>query len=164
MRKTDSLDERKEYLPGHPSSEVELRELGFSPLSLELRRYVNIPDGVGCEWDLIGAVPEFPGHYLFTVEEEALINVTYAGLTGHLWMVTKGRLPNSGGARGGQRYGRPSHAGGTRQRINVLVAEQLRLGCRVRHWLRPLAQAVIADGNLSDALVRGEDGSSLAGN
>ena len=48
-----------------------------------------------------------------------------------LWMVTMGRLPGSGGARGGQRYGRPRHAGETRQRVSILIAEQLRSG---RAW------------------------------
>ena len=57
-------------------------------------------------------------------------------------MVTKGRLPD-GRARGGQRYGRPKHASVTRERINVLAAEQMRLGRTVRHWVRPLS---IGDG------------------
>lgn len=62
--------------------------------------------------------------------------MTYVGRTEHLWMVTKGQLPGSGG-RGGQRYGRPQHAGATRQRVNILIAEQLREGRSVRHWVRP---------------------------
>jgi hypothetical protein len=32
------------------------------------------------------------------VEDDHQIRVTYVGLTGHLWMVTMGRLPGSGGA------------------------------------------------------------------
>ena len=88
-------------------------------------------------------VPDAPGLYAFTVEDEHQVRVAYVGLTGHLWMVTKGRLPGSGGARGGQRYGRPRHAGGTRQRVNILIAEQLRTGRVVRHWVRPLPAAVL---------------------
>jgi hypothetical protein len=68
------------------------------------------------------------------------MSVAYVGLTEHLWMVTKGRLPGSGGARPGQRYGRPKYAGITRKRVNVAIAEQLRSGRTVRHWLRPITE------------------------
>jgi hypothetical protein len=34
------------------------------------------------------------------------VRVAYVGMTSHLWMVTRGRLPGGGGARGGQK-GRP---------------------------------------------------------
>jgi hypothetical protein len=77
------------------------------------------------------------------MEDDAHIRVTYVGLTEHLWMVTKGRLPGSGGARGGQRYGRPRHAGVTRQRVNILIAGQLRSGRVVRHWVRTLPVAAL---------------------
>jgi hypothetical protein len=110
--------------------------LGFQPLTLVLKRYVCLSAGVGCEWDTIGEVPEGPGHYLFAVEDGIEIRVVYVGLTQHLWMVTRGRLPGFGSPRGGQRYGRPVNAGVTRQRINMLIARELQLGRRVRHWVR----------------------------
>lgn len=123
---------------GHPISEGELASAGFKPLHLRPGSLdVDLPSGPGCEWTTVGEVPEGPGLYAFTVEDDHDIRVTYVGRTEHLWMVTKGRLP-SGGGRGGQRYGMPRHAGATRQRVNILVAEQLRAGRLVRHWVRPL--------------------------
>jgi hypothetical protein len=71
--------------------------------------------------------------------------VTYVGMTTHLWMVTKGRLPRSGGGRGGQRYGRPRHAGATRVRINLLIAAEISKGHRIRHWLQPFEERSLAD-------------------
>ncbi len=53
-------------------------------------------------------------------------------------MVTKELLPRSGGPRGGQRYGRPKHAGVTRQHVNMLIASQRAQGRRIRHWVRTL--------------------------
>ncbi|MGH3190087.1 MAG: hypothetical protein ACRDOL_23040 [Streptosporangiaceae bacterium] len=103
---------------------------------------VPLPSGQGCEWTTIGEVPDAAGLYAFTVEDDQQIRVAYVGLTGHLWMVTKGRLPG-GGARPGQRYGRPRHAGATRQRVNILIAEQLRAGRLVRHWVRQLPLAAL---------------------
>ena len=100
---------------------------------------VKLSRGLGCEWATIGQVPDSAGLYAFTVEDEHYIRVAYVGLTQHLWMVCKGRLPGSGGARGAQRYGRPRNAGQTRQRVNLLIAEQIRAGRLVRHWVRPLA-------------------------
>lgn len=124
-------------LPGFPVSAAVLAAAGFTPLELRVERLnVDLPCGTGCEWATAGAVPDSPGLYAFTVEEGRDLRVAYVGMTSHLWMVTKGRLPG-GGARGGQRYGRPRHAGGTRQRINVLIAAQLRAGHQVRHWVRP---------------------------
>ena len=79
--------------------------------------------------------PPGPGVYVFTVQDDRELRVAYAGLTSHLWMVTKGRLPDGQGARGGQRYGRLRHAGATRQRGSVLIAEQVRAGHRVQHWV-----------------------------
>lgn len=67
------------------------------------------------------------------------MRLCYVGMTSHLWMVTKGRLPRGEGARPGQRYGRPKYAGLTRQRINAAIGEELRMGRRVRHWVRPVA-------------------------
>lgn len=42
-----------------------------------------------------------------------------------------------GRPRGGQRYGRPKHAGGTRKRVNVALAERYEAGNRVVIWVRP---------------------------
>src|SRR3990170_1764325 len=146
-----------EELPGHGTSEPELRSLGFVPLSIEVRRFLPTPEGMCCEWDTVGAVPEGPGHYLFTIEDGGEIRVAYAGLTVHLWMVTKGHLPRGGGARPGQRYGRPKYAGVTRRRINSLVAEQLGLGRRVRHWVRPLVHPPAAPSAIRAELLVGEE-------
>lgn len=127
-----------EEMPGTLVGEIELLELGFFPHDLLLHNVeVVLPDGIGIQWDTIGDVPDSPGIYAFTVGVGGSTHVTYVGLTKHLWMVTKGRLPN-GGARGGQRYGRPKHAGVTRKRINLLAAEQVQLGRTVRHWVRPV--------------------------
>lgn len=122
------------------TTEAQLRELGFRPLKLDItHQTVSTPQGDGCDFDVIGSVPETPGVYLFTVKDEAGLRVTYVGQTSHLWMVTKGRLPRGGGARGGQRYGRPVHAGQTRQRVNVAIAGELRAGRCVRMWVCPTA-------------------------
>lgn len=124
--------------PGYPISSEELARLGFVPLNLQVYSLdVDLSSGRGCDWTTLGEVPEGPGLYAFTVEDKNEIRVTYVGRTEHLWMVTKGRLPGGGG-RGGQRYGRHRHAGATRQRINVLVAEQIRVGRGIRHWVRQL--------------------------
>lgn len=88
------------------------------------------PGGSGLNWTTVGAVPDSPGLYAFTVSDTERLQITYVGLTTHLWMVTSGRRPGPGGARPGQRYGRPLYAGVTRQRINSLVA---RAGARTRH-------------------------------
>src|SRR5437870_1848463 len=106
--------------PGYPVIEDDLAALGFAPLSIELRRTIAFPTGLGCEWNTIGVVPDGPGHYLFTVESSDDIRVAYAGKTGHLWMVTKG-FARGRGSRPGERYGRPIHAGENRRRINFLV-------------------------------------------
>jgi hypothetical protein len=114
--------------PGQPITATDLAKAGFQPLELRVTSLdVDLPSGRGCEWTTIGEVPAAPGLYAFTVEDAHQIRVAYVGLTEHLWMVTKGRLPG-GGARGGQRYGRPRHAGLTRQRVNILIAGQLRAG------------------------------------
>jgi hypothetical protein len=124
-------------LPGHPVSDEELSELEFRAFDLDVHSVdIQLPGGVGCTWTTIRDVPESPGVYAFTVDDGVSQCVAYVGRTSHLWMVTKGRLPRSGGARGGQRYGRPQHAGVTRRRVNLLIAAELRAGRRVRHWLR----------------------------
>ena len=129
--------------PGRRISPAELESAGFRPLEIEVGTLdVELPCGRGFEWTTLGVVPESPGLYAFTVEDGDDVAVTYVGLTEHLWMVTKGRLPG-GGARGGQRYGRPRHAGVTRQRINVLAAGKIRAGRVVRHWVRPLPASAL---------------------
>jgi hypothetical protein len=126
--------------PGHPISAADLARAGFQPLELGVRSLdVDMPSGRGCEWTTIGEVPQGPGLYAFTVGDDREMRVTYVGRTEHLWMVTRGRLPGGAG-RGGQRYGSPRYAGATRQRVNILVAEQVRAGRLVRHWVR-LCQA-----------------------
>lgn len=127
--------------------------MGFIPLDIEILDRVSLPFGEsGVNWNTIGDVPDSPGVYAFTVADDEELRVTYVGLTSHLWMVTKGRLPD-GSARGGQRYGRPKHAGTTRTRVNVLVAEQLTLGRTVRHWVR-LALDVEELPALEESLIR----------
>jgi hypothetical protein len=99
--------------PGHPATATYLYEAGFRPLELRVTSLdVELPAGRGCEWTTIGEVPDGPGLYAFTVEDDAHIRVTYVGLTEHLWMVTKGRLPGSGGAR------RPALRAATARRCN----------------------------------------------
>ena len=134
-------------LPGFVVSALELSAAGFIPLELRIERLdLDLPCGTGCEWTTVGSVPAGPGVYVFTVQDDRELRVAYAGLTSHLWMVTKGRLQDGQGARGGQRYGRPRHAGATRQRVNVLIAEQVRVGRRVQHWVRPTpAEALRAE-------------------
>jgi hypothetical protein len=125
-------------MPGTKVTIEDLASLGLIPLELRLRDPVELGFGqVGIAWDTLGEVPRTPGIYAFTVESDGDLRVCYVGLTTHLWMVTHGRLPEGTG-RGGQRYGRPKHAGVTRQRINVLVAEQVRLGRVVTHWVKPV--------------------------
>jgi len=135
-------------LPAVPADQVtgtlvgatDLATMGFRPLKLHIsKREVNVGDAVGCEWTTIGDVPDAPGLYAFTLQRQdpEELRVAYVGMTTHLWMVTKGLLPRGGGARGGQRYGRPIHAGTTRQRINVHIAEAIRDGWSVQHWVKP---------------------------
>lgn len=125
-------------LPGSPVTATELRELGFAAHELRFDADpVAWPGGIGLNWTTLGEVPESPGMYAFTVAEQHQLHVAYVGLTTHLWMITKGRMPRSGGARGGQRYGRPKHAGITRKRIDALIAVQVAAGRIVTHWLAP---------------------------
>jgi len=110
--------------------------LGFQRHEIKVR-HLTLPSGVGCEWDTLGEVPKAPGLYAFTVDDGMHLNVVYVGMTTHLWMVTRGKLPDGGGARGPQRYGRHKCAGPTRKRVNEAIGEQLRLGRTICHWLRP---------------------------
>jgi len=88
--------------PGCPITEGELRDLGFTPHELRVDRIeVPLAGGMGRNWETIGAVPDLPGLYAFTVIAGRDERVTYIGLTTHLPMVTHGiRL-------GGSRPGRP---------------------------------------------------------
>lgn len=129
--------------PGHPISATDLAGAGLHSLELRVSNLdVDLLSARGCEWSTLGEVPDAPGLYAFTVEDGHQMRVAYVGRTEHLWMVTKGRLPG-GGARGGQRYGRPRHAGATRRRVNILIAEQLRAGRVVRHWICQLPSAAL---------------------
>ena len=144
-------------LPGCPTTTAELSALGFSPLTLRIRDgQVPLPGGVGMNWDTVGDVPTAPGTYLFTVSDAGALHVTYASLTTHLWMVTKGRLPTSA-SRPGQRYGRPKYAGTTRQRVNLLVTAELRRGHTVLHWMRALPDAPVDPTELAELLKRDEE-------
>jgi len=119
---------------------AELSSIGFRSLDLTIGRTdLELTGGMGCEWTTVGDVPDAPGLYAFTLHRvsEDDLRVVYVGMTENLWMVTKGRLPRGGGARGGQRYGRPTHAGETRQRVNVEVLRAHLDGWTVRHWVRP---------------------------
>ncbi len=82
------------------------------------------------------------------------LRVFYVGMTSHLWMVAKGQLPG-GIARGGQRYGRPKHAGTTRQRVNAEVARLAADGWTFSHWLR--AVEAPPDPAMLKSLLRAEE-------
>lgn len=126
---------------GTPVTELELRGLDFTPHELRFHAdEVVTTRGIGCEWDTIGEVPSSPGVYAFTAEDPRQthsLKVVYVGLTTHLWMVTKGALPG-GIARGGQRYGRPVHAGETRKRVNVDITAARAGGLAIKHWVKPV--------------------------
>lgn len=113
---------------------------GFLPLGLNLEGTVDVNGGHGTNWITLGQVPDAPGLYAFTLEraDEQVVRVVYVGMTGHLWMVTKGTLPG-GQARGGQRYGRPRHAGTARQRVNRMITHAVNDGWVPRHWVKPYA-------------------------
>ncbi|HQZ85616.1 MAG TPA: hypothetical protein PLB21_08340 [Actinomycetota bacterium] len=122
---------------GTPVTIQLLSQLGFAPHSLQFLAVVD--DEPHCEWNTEGVVPNAPGVYAFvlTHPEWQGPRVTYVGMTTHLWMVTKGRLPRGGGARPANRYGRHKYAGSTRVRVNGYVASARRAGCTVSHWLSP---------------------------
>ena len=124
---------------GFATTPADLAAAGFVPLALKFRpTSVQLPCGAACEWTTVGDVPTGPGLYAFTSGDDDL-RVLYVGLTEELWMITKGRLP-AGGARTGQRYGRPRYAGVTRQRVNALIAARVLSGEVIRHWVRPLGE------------------------
>lgn len=129
---------------GHLLPTSELSDLGFRPLDLLFERTdVPLAGGLGCEWNTTGDVPEAPGLYAFAMREARdrdHVRVVYVGMTEHLWMVTKGYLPQGAGARGGQRYGRPTYAGRTRQRVNLEIRRAHVDGWTVQHWVRPYGE------------------------
>lgn len=96
-------------MPGMPEDEGAMHGLGWLPLRLDFEcKEVDLgPVGFGRKWRTADPAPAGPGLYVFTVESPGRLHVCYAGMTEHLWMVTKGRLP-CGAARGGNRYGDPS--------------------------------------------------------
>jgi hypothetical protein len=53
--------------------------------------------------------------------------------------------------------GRPKHAGITRSRINVLIAEQVREGRTVAHWVRPFHHLASDRDDLRRALKKEEE-------
>lgn len=148
-------------VPGSITTEEELRTLGFVRLTLEIvERDLPLQRGLGFSFNTVGDVPDSPGIYVFTIQRDGVLRVVYAGMTTHLWMVTKGRLPRSGGERGGQRYGRPKYAGETRQRINVLLWEQCGQGFDAAHWVLPLTKDAAASnelGTIKGALIAQEE-------
>jgi hypothetical protein len=122
---------------GTPVSRNHLTRLGFVEHALVLVTDADVPEGGLIGWDTLGSVPDAPGLYCFVGQKNPSneLRVFYVGMTSHLWMVTKGQLPG-GIARGGQRYGRPKHAGTTRQRVNAEVARLSAGGWTFSHWLR----------------------------
>jgi hypothetical protein len=143
--------------PGLPTTEEALRTEGFTPLDFEFREVdLQLSFGSACEWTTKGDVPSGPGLYAFAVEAREELQVLYVGLTEELWMITKGCTPD-GKARLGQRYGRPRYAGVTRQRVNALIAQHLRRGRRVRHWIRPLENVLANPTDMRHLLERTEE-------
>jgi len=116
----------------------------------------DVPEAGLIGWNTLGNVPDAPGLYSFIGHQDSLSapRVFYVGMTSHLWMVAKGQLP-SGVARGGQRYGRPKHAGSTRQRVNAEVARMSAAGWTFTHWLRPFD--ALDGGATLEALLRAEE-------
>jgi hypothetical protein len=140
---------------GAPVAREYLAQLGFVEHRLEPIIDADVPEGGLIGWDTVGSVPDAPGLYCFVGQvNPPELRVFYVGMTSHLWMVTKGQLPG-GIARGGQRYGRPRHAGTTRQRVNAEVARLAVNGWTFSHWLR--AVEAPTDPATLDALLRTEE-------
>lgn len=121
---------------GTPVARDRLTLLGFVEHPLKLVTDADVPEAGLIGWDTLGSIPNSAGLYCFVGQKNpsSELRVFYVGMTSHLWMVTKGQLPG-GIARGGQRYGRPRHAGTTRQRVNAEVARLSTDGLRFSHWL-----------------------------
>lgn len=146
---------------GTPVARDDLTRLGFVEHPLEPVADADVPEGGLIGWNTLGSVPDAPGLYCFVGQKNPLneLRVFYVGMTGHLWMVAKGQLPG-GIARGGQRYGRPKHAGATRQRVNAEVARLAADGWTFSHWLR--AVEAPADPATLEALMRAEESRLIA--
>ncbi len=146
---------------GTPVVRDYLTRLDFVEHPLELVTDADVPQGGLIGWDTLGSVPDAPGLYCFVGQKTPSneLRVFYVGMTSHLWMVAKGQLPG-GIARGGQRYGRPKHAGTTRQRVNAEVARLAANGWTFSHWLR--AVEAPADPATLEALLRAEESRLIA--
>lgn len=146
---------------GTPVSRDHLTQLGFVEHPLERVTDADVPEGGLIGWDTMGSVPDAPGLYCFVGQKDRSneLRVFYVGMTSHLWMVAKGQLPG-GIARGGQRYGRPKHAGTTRQRVNAEVARLAAESWTFSHWLRPV-EAPAGPATL-EALLRTEESRLIA--
>jgi hypothetical protein len=96
------------------------------------------------DFDVPGEVPRFPGLYAYTLDLDDLVDLVdlvemkYVGQSEHLWMVTKGNRPDvpSGSGRGGQRYGRPKHAGDTRKWVNSRLTLSKSVGRTALIWVQ----------------------------
>lgn len=126
-----------DVVAGTPVTREELAQMGFVEHQLEAVPGGDVAEAGLIGWNTLGPVPSAPGLYCFVGQhnQSSELRVFYVGMTSHLWMVAKGQLPG-GIARGGQRYGRPRHAGTTRQRVNAEVARLASDGWTVSHWLR----------------------------
>ena len=139
----------------------DLMRLGFVEHPLRMVADADVPEGGMTGWDIVGPIPDAPGLYCFAGQKDPSdgLRVFYVGMTSHLWMVAKGKLPG-GIARGGQRYGRPKHAGTTRRRVNAEVARLAAAGWRFSQWLR--AVEAPADPAALEALLRVEESRLIA--
>jgi len=141
---------------GTQISRDDLRQLDFAGHALQRVPSADVPEAGLIGWDTLGEVPRAPGLYCFVGEHGSPgdLRIFYVGMTTHLWMVTKGQLPG-GVARGGQRYGRPKHAGETRRRVNGEVARMTADAWTFTHWLRAV-EAPDERANI-EALLRAEE-------
>jgi len=141
---------------GAPMAPDNLTRLGFVEHQLEAVPGADVTEGGLIGWNTLGPVPDAPGLYCFVgrQNQSGELRVFYVGMTSHLWMVTRGQLPG-GVARGGQRYGRPRHAGTTRQRVNAEVARLASDGWTFSHWLR--AVEAPPDAAMLETLLRAEE-------
>lgn len=141
---------------GRPVMREELAQLGFVEHQLEPVPGGDVTEAGLIGWNTLGPIPDAPGVYCFVgrPNQSSELRVFYVGMTSHLWMVAKGTLP-SGIARGGQRYGRPKHAGTTRQRVNAEVARLVSDGWTFSHWLR--AVEAPSDPAMLEAVLRAEE-------
>lgn len=146
---------------GTPVPRDHLTSLGFVEHPMKLIPDVDVPEGGLIGWDTMGSIPDAPGLYCFVGRKNpsSELRVFYVGMTSHLWMVAKGQLPG-GIARGGQRYGRPKHAGTTRQRVNAEVARLIANGWSFSHWLR--AVEAPADPATLEVVLRAEESRLIA--